>query len=945
MHRLTLRDFRGVATRDLDFDEAGVTVVLGDNETGKSSILEALSLLFELPDDSKAGKLKAVQPAGRDVSSEVAAELTLGGQRVHYRKRWFRQRLTELRVDPGGHTWTGREAHDEAARLFAAHVDGSLWAALVVGQEHALAVPAAGSVAAVLTALDESAGGEVDHGASVPLVAAVEREYQRYFTRTGRPSGDYAEAISRRDQERARVADSQALLAEVEQDVASAERLTRDRATMSARSREQEARVAELSDRRQSAEELVGQVDRLRRDAEFAAAQVESARAEAERRAALVEEVRERDRAATEAEDARLRTAAALRAAEQEWERATAALRVARDEQAARRAEVRRLDAHLSWLRDRADLARLRERLTAVEEAREQERRAAAALDRANVDEAALEAAETAHVDVLAARAALAAGAPTMVVRRLGDAGVELSGVPLEEATVEREVTVDRDTTVRVPDVVEVTVRPGTGAAELAAVAASAEDAERRLLAELGRPDIGAVRQAARSRVEAERALTVAREVLTRRLEGRSFADLSAAHDQLLARVADDEADDIAEDVPEDVAEDVADDETDGGSDDEHVGDGVDRAADAVATLFDPEPLPVRDSSAVKESLTVDEPTAVKQPLSARTPLPGTQESTREALGRAQAEDVAAAKVLAGAEATEAGVRTAFETARDEATEARVRAEQAAERRADAHATLDRARAQQGDELLTAAVDKAMQEAAAIAADLAEAEDAVSRSGAGELGERLAEATTLRAQLAEQVEHLQDELSRVEGALERAGAQGLATAADRARAELAHVEEHHATLERRALAAARLRETLERHRAQARLRYAAPLRDRIEALGRVVHGPSFAVSLGADLEVEARTVDGIRLPVSSLSTGAREQLATLVRLAIAGLTATDGSGVPVVLDDALGWSDPGRLQAMGALLARAGATGQVILLTSAPDRYVGTVPGARVVRI
>jgi uncharacterized protein YhaN len=142
-----------------------------------------------------------------------------------------------------------------------------------------------------------------------------------------------------------------------------------------------------------------------------------------------------------------------------------------------------------------------------------------------------------------------------------------------------------------------------------------------------------------------------------------------------------------------------------------------------------------------------------------------------------------------------------------------------------------------------------------------------------------------------------------------------------------------------------LRDTLERHRAQARLRYAAPLRDRIEALGRVVHGPSFGVGLGADLEVEARTVDGVRLPVTSLSTGAREQLATLVRLAIAGLTATDGSGVPVVLADALGWSDPGRLQAMGALLARAGATGQVILLTSAPDRYVGTVPGARVVRI
>ncbi len=894
LHRLALRDFRGVAARDLDFDEAGVTVVLGDNETGKSSILEALSLLFELPDDSKAAKLRAVQPAGRDVPSEVAAELTLGGHRVHYRKRWFRQRLTELRVDPGGHTWTGREAHDEAARLFGAHVDQSLWAALVVGQEHALAVPAAGSVAAVLTALDETAGGEVDHGASVPLVAAVEREYQRYYTRTGRPSGDYAEAMERRDQERLRVQEVLAQLAEVEQDVGRAERLTRDRAMMSARLRDQQARVTELSERRQAADELVGQVDRLRRDAEYAAAQVESARAEAERRAALIEECEERDRAAAGAEETRLRSVDVQRVAEQEWERATAALRVAREDQTGRRAEVRRLDAHLSRLRDRADLADLQGRLAAVEQAREQERRAAATLERANVDEDALEAAEAAHVEVLAARAALAAGAPTMVVRRLGAAEVDLSGVPLEEATVEREVTVDRDTTVRVPDVVEVTVRPGTGAAELAAATASAEDAERRLLAELGLPDIGAVRQAARVRVEAERALTVAREDLGRRLEGRTFADLTAARDRLLARGTDDGDD----------ARDTTDDDA---SDDEVVG------REEEPSLFDEEPLPARESAPVKEALSAETASPAATPVPA-TPLPTTQESTREQLARAQAEDVAAAQTLTRAEAAEAGVRTAFESARDEATEARVRAEQAAERRADVRATLDRGRAQHGDELLTAAVDKALEEAAAIAADLAEAEDAVSRSGADQLGEQLGEATTLRTQLAEQVEHLQDELSRVEGALERAGAQGLATAAERARAELAHAEEHHATLERRAMAAARLRETLERHRAQARLRYAAPLRDRIEALGRVVHGPSFGVGLGADLEVEARTVDGIRLPVTSLSTGAREQLATLVRLAIAGLTATDGSGVPVVLDDALGWSDPGRLQAMGALL-------------------------------
>jgi uncharacterized protein YhaN len=114
--------------------------------------------------------------------------------------------------------------------------------------------------------------------------------------------------------------------------------------------------------------------------------------------------------------------------------------------------------------------------------------------------------------------------------------------------------------------------------------------------------------------------------------------------------------------------------------------------------------------------------------------------------------------------------------------------------------------------------------------------------------------------------------------------------------------------------------------------------------------PDGAVKPGVDamttspLKSAARELYGLSVGVDALSTGAREQLATLVRLAIAGLTAADGSGVPVVLDDALAWSDPGRLYAMGGVLAKAGAHSQVILLTCASDRYA-YVPGAHVIRI
>nr|WP_273378625.1 AAA family ATPase [Actinopolymorpha pittospori] len=896
MHRLAMRDFRGVVERELTFDETGVTVVVGDNETGKSSLLEALALLFELPDDSKAAKLRSVQPVGRDVGSEVEAEVTLGETRVHYRKQWFRQRATELRTEPDGRTWTGREAHDEAVRLFREHVDQTLWTALVVGQEHALAVPAAGSVAAVLTALDEAAGGEVDHGASVPLVTAVETEYLRYFTRTGRPTGDYAEAVTRRDEQQARLEEATAGLAEVEQDVTRAERLGRDRGTLATRLAEQRLRVAELESRRHAADELIGQVERLRRDSELATQHLDAAGGERERRETLVGEVRQREEAATTALEAARRARLTLHTAEREWQAATTRLHAARQEHATQRAVVRSLDVHLTRLRDRSDLTELEARLAAVEDARSQEHQAAAALQRSPVDAVAVEAAEAAHLEVLAAQAALTAGSPTLVVRRLGPGEIEVAGEPLdgltESAESPAEVVVERDTTVRVGDLVELTVRPGAGAAELAAACARAEHTESRLLAELGQADIAAVRRAGRARVEAERALAGARETLTRRLDGRTFEELIAERDVLAARVAGAvEPVSAAGDPAEDTAEDAAGD-------------------------------------------------AMVEP-----PVPDTIEATRTALVRAQEEESAATQVSTDAETAEAAVRKEFEAAREEATETRVRAEQAVERCDDARTSLLLAREERADDTLAEAVRKAAAEAEGIATELAQAADAMSASGVDLLDERLIEATRLREQLAGQVEELQDELRLVEGRLEMAGAQGLASAVERANADLAHAQQHHDTLARRAAAASRLRDTLERHRAESRRRYAAPLRARIDALGRVVHGSSFGVALGDDLEVEARVIDGLRLPVSSLSTGAREQLATIVRLAIAGLTAVDGSGVPVVLDDALGWSDPARLEAMGALLARAGTTGQVILLTCAPDRYVGTVPGARVVRI
>lgn len=83
----------------------------------------------------------------------------------------------------------------------------------------------------------------------------------------------------------------------------------------------------------------------------------------------------------------------------------------------------------------------------------------------------------------------------------------------------------------------------------------------------------------------------------------------------------------------------------------------------------------------------------------------------------------------------------------------------------------------------------------------------------------------------------------------------------------------------------------------------------------------------------ARSLDGVTLDVNQLSTGAREQMGIIARLACASIVSRSGGGAPVVLDDALGWSDPSRLQRMGAAIAAAGKECQVIILTCTPGRY------------
>ena len=175
------------------------------------------------------------------------------------------------------------------------------------------------------------------------------------------------------------------------------------------------------------------------------------------------------------------------------------------------------------------------------------------------------------------------------------------------------------------------------------------------------------------------------------------------------------------------------------------------------------------------------------------------------------------------------------------------------------------------------------------------------------------------------------------------GEEGLATQLDMAKSELAHLTVTHEQLEARAAAAKLLFETFARRRTEAHHRYVAPFREGIESLGRLVFGSSLGVELADDLSISRRTLDGVTLDFADLSTGAKEQLGMISRLACASIVATDG-GAPVIFDDALGWSDPRKLERMGAAISKAGRSCQIIVLTCTPGRYA-SVGDASVVQL
>lgn len=318
----------------------------------------------------------------------------------------------------------------------------------------------------------------------------------------------------------------------------------------------------------------------------------------------------------------------------------------------------------------------------------------------------------------------------------------------------------------------------------------------------------------------------------------------------------------------------------------------------------------------------------------AEPPLPADFDAAKE-LARSLGDELRRART-AKDEADEAvrRAREADEAARVDVATRDAQVEMAAKNLAQAERNLAEARLTQTDDTLAAETAAAATRLDEAQRDLAHAADLLRAEDPDALDELVDNARGALAGIKANLATNRDRRRDLEAVLTNRGEEGLAQRRDQACTERDRLRAEKSRLEARAEAALLLHDTFARRRAEARSRYVAPFRERIESLGRIVFGPSLSVSLDEDLRIESRTLDDRTIAFDQLSTGAQEQLGIVARLAGALIVADDG-GVPVLLDDALGWTDPGRLTQMGAAIGRAGRSCQVIVLTCTPGRYAG----------
>ena len=207
LRRIALDGFRKFRTPTvIEGLTDGLNIIIEDNETGKSTLLEALRAAFFVRHNTKNQLAQSYAPHGEAVGPKIDVSFEADGMPWSVSKRFLRSATVEV-TGPEGRA-TGEDAEARLNALLGSIKDNSrggdvasygalglLW----VAQTEALAVSAPGQIVRdTVTSTLEAEVGSIMGGSPYKKVRArVDDQYGAYWTPTGQKKGRQTEARER----------------------------------------------------------------------------------------------------------------------------------------------------------------------------------------------------------------------------------------------------------------------------------------------------------------------------------------------------------------------------------------------------------------------------------------------------------------------------------------------------------------------------------------------------------------------------------------------------------------------------------------------------------------------------------------------------------------------------------------------------------------------------
>lgn len=228
---LEITNYRSLKKLTLsELDDHGVILISGENEQGKSTVVEALNNVLWTKYSSKNASVRAAKTINGTEPPEVRLHARMGSTEFVIYKRFINRPAATLEIiSPRKANYSDNEADDKLRELLADNLDVDLAKAMFITPDNAGLSFQPAALGALTSALDKQSGGDSGTDAT-GIIAAAQQEFERYYTAKGKPRAELLAAQEALDKAQARTAEAQARVDALTHDVAEVEAHTMHKA-------------------------------------------------------------------------------------------------------------------------------------------------------------------------------------------------------------------------------------------------------------------------------------------------------------------------------------------------------------------------------------------------------------------------------------------------------------------------------------------------------------------------------------------------------------------------------------------------------------------------------------------------------------------------------------------------------------------------------------------